>query len=331
MSEVIKSASCLCGAVKFQVGPIQGSAICHCSQCRWIAGESYRHLTLGGPGFAKITEGAEHVKTYQQTPKTQRSFCTKCGTSIYTHAGTEFFAVPVTLLEGQNQPEPEALPEANVLCHVFYPNKSPHVVFRDGAVKFKDMPASYGGSDEKVDDELKADADAKAPAEGETLKGGCSCGKVKLEGKVVKAVAAAYCHCSLCRRANGVPYSTCVVLPEDVVAVTEGKDEMAAYESSTHAKRNFCKDCGSRLFLHVAAHKMSILAPAVFENFAKEIPDPLPESWVPKAHVYYADRLKNFVMKDGLPKLKDSSKAIGGSGVFLDDDGNVTEAPAASA
>ena len=59
---------CFCGAVEVEVtGPPEGMGYCHCQSCRtWSAGP-VNAFTLWKPDAVHITEGSEHVGTYQKT------------------------------------------------------------------------------------------------------------------------------------------------------------------------------------------------------------------------------------------------------------------------
>ena len=78
----------------------------------------------------------------------------------------------------------------------------------------------------------------------QTHEGGCLCGRVRyrVEGPLGPG---AHCHCTLCRRGAGAPVVTWVTAPVDRFAFTKG--EPAAYKSSDHGTRSFCRNCGTQL------------------------------------------------------------------------------------
>jgi hypothetical protein len=72
--------NCFCGAVAFTVsGEPIAMGYCHCESCRhWSAGP-VNAFTLWDPSALKITQGAEHVGTYNKTANSFRKWCKICG------------------------------------------------------------------------------------------------------------------------------------------------------------------------------------------------------------------------------------------------------------
>ena len=79
----------------------------------------------------------------------------------------------------------------------------------------------------------------------EIRSGGCQCGAVrfKVEGALGEA---SVCHCRMCQKAFGAFYAPLVSVPdEDRLVWTRG--QRAQFQSSNHATRGFCRDCGTPL------------------------------------------------------------------------------------
>ncbi|MCH8891215.1 MAG: GFA family protein [Myxococcales bacterium] len=76
--------------------------------------------------------------------------------------------------------------------------------------------------------------------------GGCLCGGVRYEisGELDKMH---FCHCQMCRRAHGTPFSNYVALNPRDRRYTRGEELIARYQSSAEAVRTFCSRCGSKL------------------------------------------------------------------------------------
>jgi hypothetical protein len=76
--------------------------------------------------------------------------------------------------------------------------------------------------------------------------GGCLCGAVKyaVKGPLRSTVTA--CHCRTCRRFSGGLWAGTVAKASHVVI--DGRGALKWYRSSKHAKRGFCRRCGSSLF-----------------------------------------------------------------------------------
>jgi hypothetical protein len=80
---------CFCGAVEFAVtGSPVAMGYCHCDSCRrWSAGP-VNAFTLWPSAQFQLTRGDEHVGTYAHTPKTERSWCKRCGGHVFArHPG----------------------------------------------------------------------------------------------------------------------------------------------------------------------------------------------------------------------------------------------------
>jgi len=54
-----------------------------------------------------------------------------------------------------------------------------------------------------------------------------------------------YCHCSLCRRAQGSAFATNGIVRTEAFKLVTGEDNLSSYESSPGQTRYFCKSCGS--------------------------------------------------------------------------------------
>jgi len=75
----------------------------------------------------------------------------------------------------------------------------------------------------------------------------CLCGGVKL-ALHAEPGPIAICHCMMCRKAQGGPFSARADMPAEALNVTEGAELLANYESSPGQHRVFCRCCGSPLF-----------------------------------------------------------------------------------
>ena len=75
--------------------------------------------------------------------------------------------------------------------------------------------------------------------------GSCLCGAVRYEvtGALRDVVD---CHCAMCRKTHG-HIGAYTATPKDSLAITETRG-LKWYESSEHARRGFCGECGGSLF-----------------------------------------------------------------------------------
>ena len=79
--------------------------------------------------------------------------------------------------------------------------------------------------------------------------GGCACGAVRYEfDKDPDFVA--NCHCLDCKRASGGEMATWFAVPEDDFTLLSGAPKAFHYiaNSGKGLDRNFCPECGARLF-----------------------------------------------------------------------------------
>jgi hypothetical protein len=86
------------------------------------------------------------------------------------------------------------------------------------------------------------------------------------------------------------------------VTVTRGTDNIGVYHKTEKSYRKFCTTCGGH---QLTDHPLWGLV----DVYAATIPTYRHE---PKLHVNYAETVLR--MKDGLPKMRDLPKEMGGSG-----------------
>ncbi len=74
--------------------------------------------------------------------------------------------------------------------------------------------------------------------------GGCLCGRIRFEisGPIKDIV---YCHCSLCRKAQGSAFATNGNVDSRNFKFLSGENYMTAFESAPGQDKYFCKVCGS--------------------------------------------------------------------------------------
>ena len=135
------TGKCFCGVVEVEVsGAPEAMGYCHCRSCRsWSAGP-VNAFTLWKTNSVKITHGAEHVRSFKKTERSERLYCMKCGGHIMTaHPHWGLIDVYATIL-------PSLKFEPGV--HVNYAEAV--LPIKDGLPKLKDFPAELGGSGEPI-------------------------------------------------------------------------------------------------------------------------------------------------------------------------------------
>ena len=92
--------------------------------------------------------------------------------------------------------------------------------------------------------------------------GGCLCGKSRYQTKG-DSPRAIMCHCRYCQTYTGSAFGTQVWFPEDKVTLTSG--ELSKYENNTESGNvvtlNFCKNCGSTIFLRLNVFQGMVAIP----------------------------------------------------------------------
>jgi hypothetical protein len=137
-------------------------------------------------------------------------------------------------------------------------------------------------------------------SDAKTYRGGCFCGAVELT--VTGAPEAmGYCHCASCRRWSASPVNGFTLWTPQAVKVTKGADQIGSYNGTANSFRKWCKVCGGHI---MNQHPQWGLV----DVYAATIPD---FPFAPGVHVNYQEVVLH--MDDGIPKLKDIPKALGGT------------------
>jgi hypothetical protein len=114
-----------------------------------------------------------------------------------------------------------------------------------------------------------------------------------------------YCHCEHCRRYSGAPVNAFALWKDGDVEATKGEDLLTHFQSSEISDRRFCSKCGC----HVRIDHPKIGLVDVRGAIPKSI------TFKPTVHLNYEETILH--LKDGLPKLRDFPKEIGGSGEVM--------------
>ena len=157
----------------------------------------------------------------------------------------------------------------------------------------------------------------------ERYSGGCFCGAVRFAARA-PIRGAQVCHCSICRQLQGASLGVVsTFFDREAFEITEGEESLIEYVSPKKYSRRFCKHCGARVYLSFERCDVRVPLAVVYPTLLDSIKGGglLPAELSPERHIYYADRLVD--VPDGKPKFKDMPKEFGGSGVRLDDRGNV--------
>jgi hypothetical protein len=131
--------------------------------------------------------------------------------------------------------------------------------------------------------------------------GQCFCGAVQLE-VTGEPAAMGYCHCSSCRSWSAAPVNAFTLWSPDAVKITAGEEHVATFQKTPKSQRQYCAKCGGHLMTNHPTF-------GLIDVYAATIPT---LKFVPGVHVNYAETV--LTMNDGLTKLKDFPKELGGTG-----------------
>ena len=132
---MVYRGTCFCGAVEVEAdGPPFAQGYCHCADCRAWSASPVNGSSLWREEQIKIIKGQEHVTCYAKKPRSQRTFCRKCGGHVMTVHPSEFVDLYASLL-----PDLDFEP----VMHVYYQERLMRVP--DGLPKYATVPAQFGG------------------------------------------------------------------------------------------------------------------------------------------------------------------------------------------
>lgn len=141
---------------------------------------------------------------------------------------------------------------------------------------------------------------------GKTYRGSCFCGAVQFT-VTGEPAAMGYCHCESCRHWSAGPVNGFILWHPETVKITRGADNIGTYNKTPGSSRKWCKTCGGHIFTEHPAMGLT-------DVYAAVIPD---YPFKPGVHVNYQETVLR--IKDGLPKLKDFPKEMGGSGAIMEE------------
>ena len=134
--------------------------------------------------------------------------------------------------------------------------------------------------------------------------GQCFCGTVRFTVSG-DAVGMGYCHCNSCRHWSAGPVNAFTLWKPQSIKVTSGSDQIGSYHKTATSHRKWCKQCGGHVFTEHPPLGLIDVYAAIIPDFPYQ----------PQLHVHYQET--KLRMKDGLPKMKDMPKEMGGSGITL--------------
>ncbi len=134
--------------------------------------------------------------------------------------------------------------------------------------------------------------------------GRCFCGAVEFSVSGEPA-AMGYCHCESCRHWSAGPVNAFTLWNPDALKMRKGAEQIGTYHKTENSYRKWCKRCGGHLFTDHPGMKLIDVYAAILPTL----------HFKPSLHVSYGEKVLS--IKDGLPKMKDFPKEMGGSGELL--------------
>ena len=123
--------ACLCGAVKFTAElPSLFCGHCHCSMCRRNHGAAYVTWFAVNRSRFQIDEGADVLVRNASSDHGTRSFCGRCGSSLFCESSHQPDHVDIVLanMEGTIDRVPE--------MHFYWSDRADWTIVNDGLPRF---------------------------------------------------------------------------------------------------------------------------------------------------------------------------------------------------
>ena len=129
--------------------------------------------------------------------------------------------------------------------------------------------------------------------------GSCLCGSIKfsITDKIKNII---YCHCSLCRKAQGSAFATNGNVEKKNFNFISGQDNLTTYQASETQTKLFCKTCGSPII------SKNTLAPDMVRVRLGTIESDINEH--PEAHIFVASKANWERISDDLPRFDEYAK-----------------------
>lgn len=141
-------------------------------------------------------------------------------------------------------------------------------------------------------------------SEAKSYAGSCFCGAVQFT-VAGEPAGAGYCHCESCRHWSAGPVNAFTLWNPGALKITRGADNIGTFNKTPRSARKWCKTCGGHLFTDHPHWNLVDVYAAVIPGFPYQA----------GIHVNYQETRLH--MHDGLPKMKDLPKEMGGSGATV--------------
>ena len=129
------SGECLCGGIRYQYsGPLGAVVHCHCSRCRRWHGSAFRTRVVARRDAFHWSAGEALLVRYESTPRTTKTFCRVCGSSLVTFYSErpDIIGLPLGGVVGDLGARPA--------FHIFVGSKAPWHEIRDDLPRYEELP-----------------------------------------------------------------------------------------------------------------------------------------------------------------------------------------------
>ena len=128
--------SCLCKRVRFEIhGKLGRASHCHCSMCRKAHGAAFGSYAAVKVENLKFVAGEELILRYRSSPGVERTFCSRCGSTLQfiSQKRPDIVDVALGVLDDD--------PGIRVPHHIFVASKAPWFEITDGLPQFPESSA----------------------------------------------------------------------------------------------------------------------------------------------------------------------------------------------
>ncbi len=129
--------------------------------------------------------------------------------------------------------------------------------------------------------------------------GGCLCGAVRYEVSGEPRLSL-LCHCRMCQRASGAPFSAILFMSADQVTITQGQTRALVF--SPRSNRHVCDGCGAPLFFTRDNR------PELRGLYVGSLDDP--SGFQPKFHVCAESAMAWLDIRDDLPRYAEKPEGM---------------------
>lgn len=156
------------------------------------------------------------------------------------------------------------------------------------------------------------------------FQGSCFCGEVVVKCRD-QPRSVSYCHCTICRRLTGAPFSAQALFPSAMADVElEPGAKLQSLQTSRAVTRQRCATCQSPVRATLFGGKFSAIPLGMLGRWTSVV-DGVENPLQPQHHLHYAERVMDVV--DGLPKYASGVRPIGGKPSDMAADLNQAGAP----